>query len=164
MKKAKRTLCSVLAALMLFTGTAFAPEISSYMKSEPVAIVQSVDANAASVVRGRFNGSDWTGETTIYSSNTKKKVKIKLCTFDAMGWRTSGKVDIEVRSGNKTVYSNYKGLKSVAYITLPKGYSSYKIKIRPHKYGSGWFAGANNFENIGKCNMWSIDSKTNCWL
>lgn len=63
MKKTKRTLCSVMAALTLLTGTAFAPEISSYIKSEPVTIVQSVNANAASVVTGNFNYTNWTSYT-----------------------------------------------------------------------------------------------------
>lgn len=156
MKKTKRTLCSVLAALTLFTGTAFAPEISSYMKSEPVAIVQSVDANAASVIRGCFNGSNWTGFVNVYSSNTRKTKKIKLCTFDMIGWRSNGTIDIQVYSGNKCIYSKYK-VQTVANLYLPKGYSSYKVRIRPHNYGSGWFAKGRNFENTGKCVMWSID-------
>ncbi|MCM1506497.1 MAG: hypothetical protein NC177_05105 [Ruminococcus flavefaciens] len=59
MKKSKRTLCSLMAALTLFTGTAFAPEISSYIKTEPVSIVQSVDANAASGRLYNQNDSKW---------------------------------------------------------------------------------------------------------
>ena len=159
MKKTKRTLCSVMAALTLLTGTAFAPEIRSYIKSEPVTIVQSVNANAASVVTGNFNYTNWTSYTNIYSKNTKKS-KIKLCTFDLGGWRSGGTIDYEVYSNGKRVDYNFYGVRTATNITLPKGYENYKIRIRPHKYNSG----ARNFENNGRCVMWSIDSKSNCWL
>lgn len=157
MKKTKKALCAVMAALTLFTGTTFAPEISSHIMTEPVSVIQSVDANAASVTRGRFNGSNWTGYTTVYSSNTRKTKSIKICTFDVVGCKSWGTIDYEVYSGNKRIASNYNGKGTDAYISLPKGYSSYKIRIRPHNYGSGIIAKGRNFTNTGKCVMWSID-------
>ncbi|MDE6034945.1 MAG: hypothetical protein K2G36_03440 [Ruminococcus sp.] len=74
MKKSKKALCTVLAVLTLFTGTAFAPEISSYIKTEPVSVVQSIDANATSAIKGRFN--ILTGRNSlIFTLRTQRKLK-----------------------------------------------------------------------------------------
>lgn len=164
MKKTKKALCTALAVLTVATGVSLPSAVGSSSLDSKPGIVQMIDANAASVKTGRFNNWKWTGYTYVYSTNTRKSPKIKICTFDLAGWRSGGTIDIQIYSSNGRLLKTYNAKGTACNITLPKGYSCYKIRIRPHSYGSGVIASGRNWTNIGKCVMWSMDAKSYCYL
>lgn len=153
MKKITKIIMGVMMALTLTVGTA--TQAFPFTNGSSTAIVAEA---ANGVVRGCFNGYNWTGETTIHSNNTNKKCKIKICTFDVVGHWTYGKFDYEVYGDG--IYIGTYNDKSRGTFTLPKGYSTYKVKLRIHSsWNPGW-----NFTNAGKCVYWSIDGGSNCWV
>ena len=180
MKKMKKALCTALAVLTVATGASLPSAVSSGSFDSKPGIVQMIDANAATDVRrGRFNnnGCSWTGYTYIYATQGRnwrgqwynKTPKVKLCTFDAMGWRSGGTMLVEVCTSYGKYIGTYK-VKSGSKLTLPGGYSGYKIRIARYifNYGNSSTAriraSADNFSNSGACQMWSIDASTNCYF
>lgn len=153
MKKHTKLIMSALMALTLTVGTT--TQTLPFTKNTNTAIVAEA---ANGVIRGCFNGYNWTGTTTVHSNNTRKACKIKICTFDLAGWWNYGKFDFEVYGDGR--YIGTYNDKSRGTFTLPKGYSTYKVKLRIHKsWNPGW-----NFTNSGKCVYWSIDGGSNCWV
>lgn len=153
MRKITKIIMGVMMALALTVGTA--TQAFSFISDNSTAIVAEA---ANGVVKGCFNGYNWTGKTTIHSNNTNKKCKIKICTFDLAGWWNYGKFDYEVYGDGR--YIGTYNDKSRGTFTLPKGYSTYTVKLRIHKsWNPGW-----NFTNFGKCVYWSIDGDSNCWV
>lgn len=158
-KTAKRFIGAVLA-LTLIGGTG----LSEYTGLETGNSTAIVSAATNGVVRGCFNSSGWSGFTTVNSSNTKKSCSIRICTFDGLGYRSGGTVDVEVFDSRGKYIKGFYGSGSSKNFTLPKGYSSYRVRIQCHSFGSGIFNSGKTFKNVGKCIYWSIDGKTNCWV
>lgn len=164
MRILKKALCTTLALLTITAGASLPNTVGAKPLTPTTGIVQMIDANAATVRTGRFNSWNWTGYTYINSTNIKKSPKIKICTFDAIGHRSGGTIDIQIFSSNGKLLKTYYTKGTVCYISLPKGYSRYKIRIRPHNYGSGIIGTGRNWTNIGKCVMWSIDAYSYCYV
>lgn len=164
MKILKKTMCTSLAVLTIATGAFLPSAINPEKYNSKPAIIQMIDADAACAVRtGNFNGyNNWTWYTYVYSKNTKKKATVKICTFDQMGWRSGGNIDIKVYSPNGNCIKTLTDIDTSYTLVLPKGYSYYKIKIKPHKYGNSIWGQGENFLNMGRCVMWSMDAKSNC--
>lgn len=164
MKILKKALCTSLAVLSIAAGASLPSAVSPDAYDSKPAIVQMIDADAACDYRtGYFNGySNWTGYTYVYSNNIKKKSKVKICTFDQMGWRSGGNIDIKVYSPSGKCIKSLTDIDTSYTLSLPKGYSYYKIKIKPHNYGNSIWGQGKNFTNRGACVMWSIDAKSNC--
>ncbi len=170
MKKSKKLMGIVLAGMMMFSAVAV-PQALPQDVQESYSIVQTVgiEANAADVRRGYFNngGASWTGWTYIRATTGRnwrgqtyyKTPKVKMCTFDLMGWRSGGTMSVEVYSTSGRYVGTYK-VSSGSKLTLKGGYSGYKIRIKRYMYNSA----ARNFTNTGKCVMWSIDASNNCYF
>lgn len=153
MKRFTKIVMGTMMALTLTVGTA--THTPPFISDNGTAIVAEA---ANGVVRGCFNGYNWTGTITVHSNNTRKVCKIKICTFDAAGRGNYGNFDYVVYGDGRYIgtYNN----KSRGTFTLPKGYSTYTVKLRIH---ASWNPGTN-FINMGKCVYWSIDGGSNCWV
>ncbi|MBR6622297.1 MAG: hypothetical protein IKK91_00115 [Ruminococcus sp.] len=160
----KKAMCTSLAVLTITVGASLPKAIAPEAYGSAPAVIQVMDADAACAVKtGYFNGYDyWTGYTYVYSKNTNKKAKVKICTFDNMGWRSGGNIDIKVYSPNGSCIKSLTDIDTSYTLTLPKGYSYYKIKIKPHRYSNSIWGQGENFLNMGRCVMWSMDAKSNC--
>ncbi len=160
----KKAMCTSLAVLTITVGASLPKAIAPETYGSSSAVIQIIDADAACAVKkGYFNGySYWTGDIRVYSKNMSKKAKLKICTFDKAGWRSGGNIDIKVYSPNGSCIKSLTNIDTSYTLTLPKGYSYYKIKIKPHNYGNSIWGQGKNFTNIGKCVMWSMDAKSNC--
>ena len=118
------------------------------------------------VVTGRFNSKGWTNYTTVYTEGKtilnfyiNSPVKIKICTFDRMGWWTSGKYDIQIKLPSGQLYTYY-NIASGKVLTLKRGYWKYEIRIRRHSFPNDIWG--TDFMNLGKCYYWSVDAIKNC--
>lgn len=168
----KKAISTLVTILMAFTMIAVPlPTKDNLSVDNQTSIVQMLDANAVDVRKGRFNNSNWSGWTYIYANQGRdwrgnwynKTPKIKLCTFDLCGWRSGGTMDVEVQTSSGKYIGTYV-ISSGNKLKLSGGYWSYRVRIKPHNYGSGIWNSGRNFTNIGKCVYWSIDSSTNCYF
>ncbi len=175
--KNKKLVGVLLAGIMTVSAVGAPTTMTKLGLTEPVSIVQTIEADAANVAvkRGRFqspNSNKWTGWTYINATQGKKwngkkyykKPKIKICTFDLMGWRSGGTIDVQVYTSSGKFVKTYNKLQTAAYITLPGSYSGYKVRVRAHNYGSGIIGAGRTFENDGRCVYWSIDATSNCYF
>ncbi|MBR4101443.1 MAG: hypothetical protein IKK51_06170 [Oscillospiraceae bacterium] len=170
MKKRSRTMGIALAGMMMLSAMAV-PKVLPQDLQESSSIVQTVEieANAADVRKGYFNngGTSWTGWTYIKANTGRnwrgqtyyKTPKVKMCTFDGMGWKSGGTMSVQVYSTSGAYVGTYT-VNSGSKLTLKGGYSGYKIRIKRQMYNST----AKNFINAGKCIMWSIDASKNCYF
>lgn len=114
---------------------------------------------AMAAVTGCYaRGNNYGGYTNVYTNG--KAAKLRICTFNQAGKRTSGKITVKAVSDNGAIYTwNVTGCNgwnnSSTNVTLPKGYKHYKVYIRR--------TNASN-SNLNNCFYWSIDCMGNCWF
>ncbi len=170
MKKRSKAMGIALAGMMMLSAVSV-PKMLPQDLQESCSIVQTVEieADAVDVRTGRFNngGESWTGWTYVEAKSGKnwrgqkyyKTPKVKICTFNSMGWRSGGTMSVQVYSTSGAYVGTYK-VKSGDKIKLNGGYSGYKIRIKRYVFNKF----AKDFDNTGKCVMWSIDASKNCYF
>ena len=156
MKSKKNKIIAILASGVMLCSMAIVPNTQGESILASTGIVQTVEADASGVVRGCFNGDSWSGQTTVYIANNRKKAKIKVCAFRQNGKINGGKFKVEVTAdgGYKKTYS----VSGSGYITLNAGFSKYNIRIIRN---NPWSSNKAN-DNRAKTIYWSIDGTTNC--
>ena len=127
---------AVLMSLSVFS-TAFSAQAATCRTG-------NVDANKNSYYHVYTNGN---------------KAKLRICTFNQKGSRTSGKLKVLVVSDRGATYSysitGCNGFSNnTTNVTLPAGNTHYIVYV--------WRNGNSN-SNITKTCYLSIDYKTNCW-
>ncbi|MBE6848702.1 MAG: hypothetical protein E7502_02205 [Ruminococcus sp.] len=164
MKKSNRLMGIALSGLMMLSAVAV-PQAMPQEMQETYSVVQTIEAEAADVRKGYFNGyaGCWTGYTYINATKSGfgfyKSPKIKVCSFDRIGLRSYSLISVEVRTSSGKLIGVYK-VRSGQKLTLPGRYSGYKVRITP--YTCRWEA--NTWLNGGGCYMWSIDASENCYF
>lgn len=152
-KSKKRFTAAALAALMMCSAFVAPVKTTSNSTLSNVSIVRTMEASAEYVTRGCFNGRTYSGWVYLTPQNSRKSSKIKVCAFMQNGKIKSGKFKVQVYSGN----GNYVGTYSISgsgYITLNKGYDSYKIRFIRNGNGS---------TNVSRTQYWSVDRYKNLW-
>ena len=106
------------------------------------------------VITGCFNGNSYSGKTRVYVSKGKS-AKVKVCTFNQSGKRTSGNVYIRVTTPYDSKFHPELKISSTNQITLNYGYTVYDIQIMRR---------GTTAKNVGNCYYWSYDATSNCWF
>lgn len=146
MKKTRtRRILSFAAALIIITTLFASFEIT---------------ASAASWKTGNFDtGYTARGYTTIRLSNIKKNAYIRIYTYDMMGWKTSGKIHVTLRD-NKGRWICEFDTTSGTKLKLGNDHSLYRVYIAKQRISST----AKDWDNLGKCQMWAINTVSNCYI
>jgi hypothetical protein len=161
MLNTKKRIVSVGLAAFMMCGTFVAlPQAKENNVIPQFSIVQEVEASAAYVTKGCFNGDSYSGWTYVYPQNSRKSSKIKVCAFRENGKINSGKFKVQIYSAN----GNYVDTVSVSgsgYITLNSGYSGYKVRfIRNNPWSRD---GKKAADNRAKTVYWSLDRYKNLY-
>lgn len=138
----KRRVISIVMAVVMVMSTVLIATDTTYAASKTVTGV--LTDGYGSSIRVYTNG---------------KAAKLRVCTFNQRGARTSGKITVRAIADNGAVYKwNVKGCNSFmsqsTNITLPKGNTRYRVQIRRN-------GGSNS--NRTKTFYVSVDLIKNCW-
>ena len=147
-------LCTVIGAIALDFGVPTNEECEKTV---------GVVAYAAEVRKGGFNGNSYSTRQVVYlkqwrdwwSGNIKtaSSAKVRVCTFNQSGKRTSGKFKIKVTTPYDSNFVEYISGSSTNKITLNFGYDTYYIQIMRRGTDS---------TNVANCYWWSYDASSNC--
>ena len=120
----------------------------------------SVSASAASWKTGNFDaGYTAKGYTTVRLSNLKKDAYIKIYTYDMIGWKTNGQIHITLRDTRGRWICEF-DTTSGKKLKLGKDHSAYRVYIAKKRISSP----AQDWINVGKCQMWAINTVSNCYI
>jgi hypothetical protein len=159
MKVDKKKLIATLTTGMMLCSALAIPTAQGESVLTTTGIVQTVDASAVTVKKGGFsNGTAWASPyylqnlyVSSYTSWGKTKYrspKIKVCSFNAQGKKTSGKITVRITTPeNKGWYKDIK-FNSGQTKSIDYGYTKYNIQVRRTN------TSGNNVEN---CYWWSVD-------
>lgn len=120
-----------------------------------------VVASAASVQvqRGGFNGNSYSTRQVVYINKTRTwngktaTAKVRICTFNSSGIRTSGKFTILITTPYDKNYRRTWSGTSTNDLVLSGAYDTYYIQIKRNGTGR---------KNVANCYWWSYDAKSNC--
>ena len=155
----KNKLAGVLMAALMSVSAIGAPTVMTKLGVDtPIAIVHNIEASAAYVTTGCFNGDNFSGYTYVYPKNSRKASKIKVCAFRENGKINGGKFTVYVYSSNGAFVKS-QNISGSGYVTLNSGYSGYKIRT---KRNNPWGRSAAA-DNRAKTVYWSIDRYSNLY-
>ena len=146
-----------ITAMMLVLGavlSAFVMDFGVPTNEDGEKSVGVVAYAATQVMTGGFNGNNYSTKHTVYVSRNKT-AKVKVCTFNQSGNRTSGNFTIKVTTPYDSNFVKYISGTSTNKITLNFGYDRYYLQIKRRGTGS---------TNIANCYWWSFDATSNCWF
>ena len=119
-----------------------------------------VTASAASWKTGNFDaGYTARGYTTVRLSNVKKNAYIKIFTYDKLGWKTNGQIHVTLRD-NKGKWICEFDTSSGTKLKLGNDHSIYRVYVAKKRISST----TRDWENVGKCQMWAINTVSNCYV
>lgn len=120
----------------------------------------AVTASAASWKTGNFDsGYTARGYTTVRLSNTKEAGYIKVYTYDVTGRKTNGEIHITLRDNRGRWICEF-DTKSGTKLKLGNDHSVYRVYVAKKKINST----AKDWINVGKCQMWAINTVSNCYI
>lgn len=104
---------------------------------------------------------------SVYLYDTRSTGKIRIHTYSCVlgnhsgscfgAGETRGKLKVTVRTLGGS-YITAKNIRCPYTLTLPKGNSGYRVSLTVRQdLGSSWA----NFDNIGSCTHWAIETKSN---
>ncbi len=152
-KKATHTLATKkLLALLLAFISLFATLSAS-----------QIDAQAAEWRTGRFDsGYTAKGYTTVYLTKKNGKLqngKIKVFTYDMMGWKSKAKLHIVLRTTGGRWICEF-DTTSGSTLKLGNDHAAYRVYIAPKKLKNS----GDDFVNLGKCCYWAIHCTSNTYV
>lgn len=119
----------------------------------------AVTASAASWKTGNFDSAYTVrGYTTVRLSNIKKSGFIKVFTYDVTWRRTNGEIHITLRD-NKGRWICEFDTTSGSKLKLGNDHLVYRIYVAKKIKST-----AKDWINVGKCQMWAINTLSNCYI
>lgn len=104
---------------------------------------------------------------SLMNSKKYKTATVKITTYDQIGWKSNGKINVKLTDGNGNYIGTYQK-KSGDTIKLGNDHSSYRIYISKYEEPvNGFWAfikSGNNFTNSGKCVSWKVSNNKNCTI
>lgn len=179
MKTIKKKIAALLMMGVTLCSAAAAPAMGIADLQLPT---NAIEASAVQVKTGRFNGTSYTSKVRVYARYKGWQYgrgyiyyipKIKVCTFDALGWKSSGKYDIAFCPGKSVngfrntrwyVCSNKESGHYFEQTQFGNQLPYYDVMIKRHYFGSSGWWDTRDFDNAGKCVYWSIDATRNCYF
>lgn len=103
------------------------------------------------------------GYTTISLNKNSGNAYIKIYTYDAMGYKSSGQVHITLRDWNGKWICEFDA-KSGDSLKLGNDHSQYRVYIAKKQYPNTIIGNGDDFINVGKCQSWAINCTSNCYI
>ena len=120
----------------------------------------SITASAASWQTGRFDaGYTAKGYTMVRLENTNKDAYIRIYTYDVLGFKTSGQIHVTLRDYRGNWICEF-DTKSGTKLRLGNDHNVYRVYIAKKQIKST----SKDWDNVGKCQMWAINTCTNCYI
>ena len=113
---------------------------------------------------GRFDSGYTAGNyTTVHLNTNVGSGKIRIYTYDMLGYGTDGKVHITLRDWKGNWICEFDA-KSGDTLNLGDDYGEYRVYIAKKKYPNTLTGNADDFENCGKCCNWGIECISKCYV
>ncbi|MBQ3005330.1 MAG: Ig-like domain-containing protein [Clostridia bacterium] len=103
------------------------------------------------------------GYTTVTLNRSAGDAKIKIYTYDMLGWKSSGEVHVTLRDCKGNWICEFDA-KSGDTLNLGDNYGQYRVYIAKKRYPDTFFGNDANFNNVGKCVSWAIECTKNCYI
>ncbi len=143
------------------TGTATITVKTADGRSESVKITVG---SANKWRTGNFDsGYTAKGYTTVTLNKNAGDGKIKIYTYDAMGYKTSGQIHVTLRDWKGNWICEF-DCKSGDTLNLGANYGEYRVYVAKKKYPDTIKGNSDDFINVGKCQSWAIECTKNCYI
>lgn len=101
--------------------------------------------------------------TTVTLNKNAGTAKIKITTYDMLGWKSGGQMHVTLRSDTGAWI--WEGdISSGTTLNLGNDHSSYRVYIAKKRYSDNIIGNSDSFINTGKCVSWSIQCTKNCYI
>ncbi len=128
---------------------------------------QSVKITVSSANKWRTGNFDTgytaKGYTTVTLNKNAGDAKIKIYTYDGMGYKSSGQVHVTLRDWNGKWICEFDA-KSGDTLNLGDNYGQYRVYIAKKTYPNTVIGNGDDFINVGKCQSWAIECTKNCYI
>lgn len=113
---------------------------------------------------GRFDsGYTAKGYTTVTLNKNAGDAKIKIYTYDSLGYKTSGQIHVTLRDWNGKWICEF-DCASGDTLNLGDNYGQYRVYIAKKQYPDTVIGNSDNWINIGECYSWAIECTKNCYI
>ncbi len=142
-------------------GTATITVKTSDGRSESIKI--SVSAKNTWRTGNFDDGYTAKGYTTVTLNKNAGDAKIKIYTYDAMGYKSSGEMHITLRDWKGNWICEF-DCKSGDTLNLGDNYGEYRVYVAKKQYPNTVAGNSENWINMGECQSFAINCTKNCYI